>query len=98
VAEPSPQLVQRAPAGDPNAWRQLVEEQQSYVYSFAFSLMRNPDDAADLTQDAFVRLCQSIGSYRGETRFTTWLYRLVVNLGLDVLRKRGRSTRRTPIR
>lgn len=91
MAEPSPQLVQRAQAGDPAAWCQLIEEQQNYVYSIAFSLMRRPEDAADLTQEAFLRLYQTISSYRGETRFTTWLYRLVVNLGLDVLRRRGRS-------
>lgn len=91
MAEPSPQLIERARAGDPAAWRQLIEEQQNYVYSVAFSLMRRPEDAADLTQEAFLRLCQVIGSFRGETRFTTWLYRLVVNLGLDTLRRRGRS-------
>jgi len=91
VAEPSPQLVQRAQAGDPAAWHRLIEEQQNYVYSVAFSLMRRPEDAADLTQEAFLRLCQRIGSFRGETKFTTWLYRLVVNLGLDALRRRGRS-------
>lgn len=91
MAEPNPQLVRRAQDGDPAAWSQLVAEQQNYVYSIAFNLMRRPEDAADLTQEAFLRLCQSIGTYRGETRFTTWLYRLVVNLGLDLLRRRGRS-------
>ncbi len=91
MAEPSPQLVRRAQAGDPAAWGQLIEEQQNYVYSIAFSLMRRPEDAADLTQEAFLRLYQTISSYRGETRFTTWLYRLVINLGLDLLRRRGRS-------
>ncbi len=90
MAEPSAQLIERARAGDPAAWQQLIEEQQNYVYSIAFSLMRRPEDAADLTQEAFLRLYQVIGSFRGETRFTTWLYRLVVNLGLDVLRRRGR--------
>lgn len=90
MAEPSPELVQRAQAGDPAAWRQLIEEQQNYVYSIAVSLLKRPEDAADLTQEVFLRLCQVIGSFRGETRFTTWLYRLVVNLGLDSLRRRGR--------
>jgi RNA polymerase sigma-70 factor (ECF subfamily) len=54
------------------------------------SLMHNPADAADMTQDAFIRLMRSLGTYRGETRFTTWLYRLVTNICLDGLRRRGR--------
>lgn len=91
MAEPEPQLVRRAQSGDAAALGQLIASQQGYVYSIAMSLMRHPEDAADLTQDVFVRLCGSIGTYRGETRFTTWLYRLVVNLGIDLLRKRGRS-------
>src|SRR5947209_16055567 len=82
-------LVARAQAGSSAAMAQLITEQQSYVYSIAFSLMKRPEDAADLTQDAFLRLFQAIGSYRGETKFTTWLYRLVKNLGLDTLRRRG---------
>lgn len=91
MPEPSPDLVRLAQSGDRAAWSRLIEEQQNYVYSIALSLMREPDDAADLTQEAFIRLSQTIGSFRGETRFTTWLYRLVVNLGLDRLRRRGRS-------
>jgi RNA polymerase sigma-70 factor (ECF subfamily) len=83
-------LVARAQAGDHVAMGQLIAEQQSYVYSIALGLMKRPEDAADLTQDAFLRLFQAIGSYRGETKFTTWLYRLVTNLGLDTLRRRGR--------
>jgi len=88
-------LVQRAQAGDRGAMGQVIAEQQSYVYSIALGLMRRPEDAADLTQEAFMRLCQVIGSYRGETKFTTWLYRLVTNLGLDQLRRRGRSKEAT---
>lgn len=91
MAEPSPELVRRAQQGDRAALSQLIAEQQTYVYSIAMSLLRRPEDAADLTQDAFLRLCQAIGSYRGETKFTTWLYRLVTNLGLDLLRRRGRA-------
>jgi RNA polymerase sigma-70 factor (ECF subfamily) len=67
-----------------------VSSQQRYVYSVAMTIMRNPSDAADLTQDAFIRLMRALPSYRAETKFTTWLYRLVVNLGLDELRRRSR--------
>ena len=90
MAEPSAVLVQRAQAGDRDALSALVQSQQTYVYSIAMSLMHNPADAADMTQEAFVRLLRSLGTYRGETKFTTWLYRLVTNICLDGLRRRGR--------
>src|SRR6266540_3579971 len=90
MAEPSPVLVQRAQAGDRDALSALVQSQQTYVYSIAMSLMHNPADAADMTQEAFIRLLRSIGTYRAETKFTTWLYRLVTNICLDGLRRRGR--------
>lgn len=90
MAEPSPALVRRAQAGDAAALAELVQSQQTYVYSIAMSLMHNPADAADMTQEAFVRLMRSLGTYRAETKFTTWLYRLVTNICLDGLRRRGR--------
>ena len=90
MAEPSPALVRRAQAGDPAALSELVQSQQTYVYSIAMSLMHNPADAADMTQEVFIRLMRSLGTYRAETKFTTWLYRLVTNICLDGLRRRGR--------
>jgi RNA polymerase sigma-70 factor, ECF subfamily len=90
MAEPSPALVRRAQAGDREALAALIQSQQTYVYSIAMSLMHNPADAADMTQEAFIRLLRSLGTYRAETRFTTWLYRLVTNICLDGLRRRGR--------
>jgi len=90
MAEPSPALVRRAQAGDRDALSALVQSQQTYVYSIALSLMHNPADAADMTQEAFIRLMRSLGTYRAETKFTTWLYRLVTNICLDGLRRRGR--------
>jgi RNA polymerase sigma-70 factor, ECF subfamily len=90
MAEPSPALVRRAQAGDRQALSELVQSQQTYVYSIAMSLMHNPADAADMTQEAFVRLLRSLGTYRAETKFTTWLYRLVTNICLDGMRRRGR--------
>src|SRR5207249_4032828 len=90
MAEPSPALVRRAQAGDRDALSALIQSQQTYVYSIAMSLMHNPADAADMTQEAFIRLMRSLGTYRAETKFTTWLYRLVTNICLDGLRRRGR--------
>jgi len=90
MAEPSAALVRRAQAGDREALSELVQSQQTYVYSIAMSLMHNPADAADMTQEAFIRLMRSLGTYRAETKFTTWLYRLVTNICLDGLRRRGR--------
>jgi len=91
VAEPSAELIRRAQAGDPEALTHLVLSQQQYIYSIAMSVLKNPDDAADLTQEAFIRLFRALPQYNGESRFTTWLYRLVVNLGRDELRRRGRQ-------
>jgi RNA polymerase sigma-70 factor (ECF subfamily) len=84
-------MIRRAQAGDPEALTQLIVSQQHYVYSIAMSVLKHPDDAADLTQDAFIRLFRALPQYNGESRFTTWLYRLVVNLGRDELRRRGRQ-------
>jgi len=91
VAEPSVDIIRRAQAGEPEALTQLILSQQHYVYSIAMGVLKNPEDAADLTQDAFVRLVRALPQYTGESRFTTWLYRLVVNLGRDELRRRGRQ-------
>ncbi len=89
MAEPLAETMRRAQAGDLAALAALVAEQQRYVYSIAMTITKDPTDAADLTQDALIRFVRAIGSYRGETKLSTWLYRLVVNLGIDRMRRRG---------
>ncbi|KAB8142405.1 sigma-70 family RNA polymerase sigma factor [Chloroflexia bacterium SDU3-3] len=96
MAEPSADIIGRAQAGDREAFAQIILSQQHYVYSIAMSVLKNPEDAADLTQEAFIRLCRALPQYNGESRFTTWLYRLVVNLGRDELRRRGRQVQIVP--
>ncbi|MEI8308859.1 MAG: sigma-70 family RNA polymerase sigma factor [Chloroflexales bacterium] len=91
MAEPSREMIALAQQGDTQALTQLVISQQHYVYSIAMSVLKNPEDAADLTQEAFIRLFRALPQYNGESRFTTWLYRLVVNLCRDELRRRGRQ-------
>ena len=88
MAEPSSELIQLAQRGDRDALEQLVMSQQHYVFSLAMTVFHNADDAADLTQEVFIRLYRAIGQYNGESRFTTWLYRMVINLGRDELRRR----------
>ena len=61
----------------------LVAEQQAYVYNLALRLLGDSAEAEDLAQEALVRAWQMLPSFRGEARFTTWLYRIVVNLGLN---------------
>jgi RNA polymerase sigma-70 factor (ECF subfamily) len=81
VAEPTAELIKLAQRGDRDALEQLVMSQQHYVFSLAMTVFHNADDAADLTQEVFIRLY----------RFTTWLYRMVINLGRDELRRRKRQ-------
>lgn len=90
MPEPSAEVVRRAQRGDEAALVELVSSQARYVYSIALSVVGNTADAADVTQDTVVRLLRSLSTYRGEVRFTTWLYRLVYNLALDHLRRTGR--------
>jgi RNA polymerase sigma-70 factor (ECF subfamily) len=85
-------LVVRAQAGERQALAQLVETYQSQVYSLSMAIVRNPADAADMTQETFVRLLRSIGTYRGQVAtFRTWLHRLTVNVCLDALRRKHRT-------
>ncbi|GAC1359895.1 MAG: sigma-70 family RNA polymerase sigma factor [Herpetosiphon sp.] len=91
MAEPTLECIRLAQRGEPSAVAELITSQQQYVYSIAMSVLHNPEDAADLTQEAFMRLLRVLPQYNGESRFTTWLYRMVVNLGRDELRRRGRQ-------
>ena len=87
--EPSDEaLCQRAAKRDEAAFELLVERYQGRAYRLAWSILRNPEDARDLSQEAFIRLYESAGSFGGRAKFSTWFYRIVVNLCLDQKRKR----------
>ena len=80
-------LVQRVQNGDVAAFDQLVVKYRSRVYSVVYNLTSNREDAADLTQDAFIKSFQSINRFQGQSSFFTWLYRIAVNSTLTHLRK-----------
>lgn len=96
MQEPSAHLLARCAQGDNQAFAQLVDSVQTYVYNLAYRLLRDEDEAHDLAQDALIRTWRMLPTFRGEARFTTWLYRVVVNLGLNRL-ARLRRRQETPL-
>jgi RNA polymerase sigma-70 factor, ECF subfamily len=85
------QLVLRAQKGDAHAFEQLVVQYQRKVYAVAFGMVRNRQDALDITQEAFIKVHRYLGNFQGSSSFYTWLYRIVVNLSIDHLRKGGKG-------
>jgi len=80
-------LCQRVADRDEAAFDQLVERYQGRAYRLAWSVLRDAEEARDVSQEAFIRLYQSAASFGGRARFSTWFYRLLVNLCLDQRRK-----------
>lgn len=80
-------LCQCVAERDEEAFDLLVARYQERAYRLAWSILRNAEDARDLSQEAFIRLYQSAGSFGGRAKFSTWFYRILVNLCLDHRRK-----------
>ena len=85
--EEDAQLVERCLEGDERAYRTLVEKYQRRIYTVAFGILRNQEDAMDVTQDAFVKVHRNLPKFEGTSSFYTWLYRIVVNLCIDRKRR-----------
>lgn len=86
--EPSDEsLCAKVAGGDEAAFDTLVERYQRRAFRLAWSILRDTEEARDLSQEAFVRLFQAAASFRGRATFSTWFYRLLVNLCLDQRRK-----------
>jgi RNA polymerase sigma-70 factor (ECF subfamily) len=90
-------LCRRVAARDEAAFDVLVARHQGRAFRLAWSLLRNPEDARDVSQEAFLRVYRTAGSFRGDARFSTWFYRILVNLCLDHQR-RGRWWSRLLVR
>ena len=88
------QLIQQAKDGNTEAFRRLVERYMKHAYNVAFSFVGSHDDAEDIAQDAFVRIYRSLPSFRGDAEFSTWLYRIVMNLSLNRLTETKKKAQR----
>ena len=93
MREPEPEVVARAARGDLDAFEELVRSCQAPIYRFALRMVRDPPTAEDVTQEAFLRAFRMLPRFRGEAKFTTWLYRIARNAAVDAMR-RGAHQRR----
>jgi RNA polymerase sigma-70 factor (ECF subfamily) len=85
-------LVRRAKSGDLAAYDELVRRYQERVYAMLYHMTANHEDANDLAQEAFIRAYRSLRSFKGDSSFFTWLYRIAVNRAINFLKQRGRRT------
>ena len=94
AASPDPSeadALARAQAGDPHAFAHLYSLHKRRIYSLCLRMVGNIAEAEDLTQEAFLQLYRKIGTFRGDSAFSTWLHRLAINVVLMQLRKKGLS-------
>jgi RNA polymerase sigma-70 factor (ECF subfamily) len=84
-------LIERIRRGDRQAFRVLVDRYQRRVYTLALGFIRDPDEARDISQEAFLKVYRHLDTFHGQSNFYTWLYRITVNLCIDLRRKAGRG-------
>lgn len=84
-------LVRAAQKGETGAFEELVARHRDKIYARAYSMMRNEDEALDLSQEAWVKGWQRLVQFQGDSSFVTWMTRIVINLCLDQLRKHKRQ-------
>src|SRR3954467_2947809 len=82
------QLVAKCQVGDTLAFNDLVTHYRQRAFAMIYHMVRNEQDAWDLTQDGFLKAWKSIGRFRGQSSFFTWLYRILTNITIDWLRKK----------
>jgi RNA polymerase sigma-70 factor (ECF subfamily) len=88
------ELIVRAAQGDERAFREIYRRSSGYVYTLAYRVVNTKHDAEEVTQDVFLKIHRSLGSFKFEAAFKTWLYRIALNTALNHAKKRSRVTTR----
>ncbi len=79
-------IIKKAIGGDVDAFRLIVDYNQAFAYSVSYRFLGNAEDSEDVVQEAFIRLWKNLHKYRPDVKLTTWLYRIIANLSLDLLK------------
>ena len=85
------EIIRKVLSGNKGAFEALVIDNQKNVYNLALKMSGNEDDALDISQEAFFKAFMQLSGFRGDSRFSVWLYRLTYNLCIDFLRKKPRT-------
>ena len=85
--DPFAELIARCQRGDTAAFARLVAETQGEIHNLAYNVLRNHDEAQDMTQEVYLRVWRALPSFRGDAKFKTWLYRIAINTCLNRRRK-----------
>ena len=85
------EIIEKVLSGDTEAFEALVIEHQNKVYSLALRMVGNEEDARDMAQEAFIRAFNSLTGFRGDSKFSVWLYRLTSNICIDFIRSRAKK-------
>jgi RNA polymerase sigma factor (sigma-70 family) len=89
------QWIDQIRQGDDEAYRSLIERHKHYIYTLVYRMVEHRETAEDLTQEIFIKLYRSLDHFRGDSKFTTWLYRLTVNVVTDYRRSQKRKPHET---
>lgn len=82
------QLIEKIKAGDMSSFEDLVNRHKNFAFTIADRILQNEEDAEEVAHDAFVKLLTSIDKFKGESKFTTWFYRIVMNMAISRTRKK----------
>ena len=91
TADEELRIIEKVRSGDKNAFEGLVLANQNNVYNLALKMTKNEDDALDVSQEVFIKAFRQLDGFRGESRFSVWLYRMTYNLCIDFLRKKPKT-------
>lgn len=83
-------LIKKCIKGDIDAFEKLIANYEKKAYNIALKILKNREDAMDVTQEAFIKVFKSIKNFKGDSSFSTWLYRIVTNASMDFLRKNSK--------
>ena len=84
-------IIEKVLGGDANAFEELVLKYEKTVYNLALRMVGDRDDASDMTQETFIKAYGSLSSFRGDSKFSVWIYRIATNVCLDFLRSKSRK-------